>query len=176
MTVDSKLGTVYFEDYSDSGTTRNLSLTNQLKKSFNLLTSLGVPMDNIRYYGFDATSNSVIYRSYVEGFPIFNQTENGDVRIQLTSNGLDRYYFSLYSLQVPVPTTGQKQAVTLPSSTSVLKRLKAAGYKDSKIGSIELGYEWSQNKSSKLVIDLTPTYYVYYNGTWRTYTSMLSGS
>lgn len=176
MTVDSKLGTVYFEDYSDSGTTRNLSLTNQLKKSFNLLTSLGVPMDNIRYYGFDATSNSVIYRSYVEGFPIFNQTENGDVRIQLTSNGLDRYYFSLYSLQVPVPTTGQKQAVTLPSSTSVLKRLKAAGYKDSKIGSIELGYEWSQNKSSKLVIDMTPTYYVYYNGTWRTYTSMLSGS
>ncbi|MCW3779919.1 two-component system activity regulator YycH, partial [Levilactobacillus namurensis] len=82
-------------------------------------------------------------RSYVGGFPIFNQTENGDVRIQLTSNGLDRYYFSLYSLQVPVPTTGQKQAVTLPSSTSVLKRLKAAGYKDSKIGSIELGYEWS---------------------------------
>ncbi|KLD60109.1 hypothetical protein WP50_12925 [Lactiplantibacillus plantarum] len=98
---------MYFEDYSDSGTTRNLSLTNQLKKSFNLLTSLGVPMDNIRYYGFDATSNSVIYRSYVEGFPIFNQTENGDVRIQLTSNGLDRYYFSLYSLQVPVPTTGR---------------------------------------------------------------------
>lgn len=176
MTVDPKLGTVYFEDYSDSGDTRQLSFTTQLQKSYNHLVSLGVPMDNIRYYGYDSTSSSVIYRSYVEGFPIFNQTENGDVRIQMTNNGLDRYYFSLYSLQVPVPTTGNKQSVTLPSSTSVLKRLLAAGYKDSKIGSIELGYQWSQNKSSKLVIDLTPTYYVYYNGNWRTYTSMLNGS
>jgi len=118
----------------------------------------------------------VIYRSYVEGFPIFNQTENGDVRIQMTSNGLDRYYFSLDSLQVPVPTTGKQTSVTLPSSTTVLKQLVAAGYKDNKIGSIELGYQWSQNKSSKLVIDLTPTYYVYYNGAWRTYTSMLNES
>jgi len=176
MTTDSKLGTVYFEDYSDSGTTRNLSFTSQLEKSFTYLSSLGVPMDNIRYYNYDSTSSSVIYRSYVEGIPIFNQTENGDVRIQLTSNGLDRYYFSLYSLQVPVPTTGTKQAVTLPSSTDVLKKLINAGYKDSKLGSIELGYEWSQNKSSKLVVDLTPTYYVYYNGSWRTYTSMLNGS
>lgn len=176
MTVNPKLGTVYFEDYSDSGDTRKMSLANQLKKSYKYLVSLGVPMDNIRYYGYDSTSSSVIYRSYVEGFPIFNQTENGDVRIQLTANGLDRYYFSLYSLQVPVPTTGNKQSVTLPSSTSVLKKLIAAGYKNNKIGSIELGYQWSQNKSSKLVIDLTPTYYVYYNGSWRTYTSMLSGS
>ncbi len=176
MTVNTKPGTVYFEDYSDSGDSRQMSFTTQLQKSYTHLVSLGVPMDNIRYYGFDSTSSSVIYRSYVEGFPIFNQTENGDVRIQMTANGLDRYYFSLYSLQVPVPTTGDKQSVTLPSSTSVLKKLIAAGYKDSKIGSIELGYQWSQNKSSKLVIDLTPTYYVYYNGTWRTYTSMLSGS
>ncbi|AVK64101.1 hypothetical protein C5Z26_08250 [Lactobacillus sp. CBA3606] len=176
MTVNKQLGTVYFEDYSDSGDTRNLSFTSQLKKSYNQLTTLGVPMDNIRYYGYDTTSSSVIYRSYVEGFPIFNQTENGDVRIQMTANGLDRYYFSLYSLQVPVPTTSKQQTVTLPSSSSVLKQLVAAGYKENKIGSIELGYQWSQNKSSKLVIDLTPTYYVYYNNAWRTYTSLLSGS
>ncbi|MFB9769125.1 YycH family regulatory protein [Lactiplantibacillus modestisalitolerans] len=176
MTVNPKVGTVYFEDYSDSGETRQLSLRSQLQKSYTHLASLGVPMDNIRYYGFDDTSNSVIYRSYVEGFPIFNQTENGDVRIQMTTNGLDRYYFSLYSLQVPVPTTGKQQAVTLPSSESVLKQLEAAGYHSSKIGRIELGYQWSQNKSSKLVIDLTPTYYVDYNGSWRTYTSMLNGS
>jgi len=176
MTVNNKLGTVYFEDYSDSGDTRQISFTTQLQKSYSHLVNLGVPMDNIRYYGYDTTSSSVIYRSYVEGFPIFNQTENGDVRIQMTSNGLDRYYFSLDSLQVPVPTTGKQTAVTLPSSTTVLKQLVSAGYKDNKIGSIELGYQWSQNKSSKLVIDLTPTYYVYYNGAWRTYTSMLNES
>ncbi|CAM3112019.1 YycH family regulatory protein [Lactiplantibacillus plajomi] len=176
MTVNPKLGTVYFEDYSDSGESRQLSLTTQLQRSYKYLSTLGVPMDNIRYYGFDSTSSSVIYRSYVEGFPIFNQTENGDVRIQLTANGLDRYYFSLYSLQVPVPTTGKKQSVTLPSSATVRKKLLAAGYKDNKIGTVELGYQWSQNKSSKLVIDLTPTYYVNYDGSWKTYTSMLSGS
>ncbi|MFC6180741.1 YycH family regulatory protein [Lactiplantibacillus daowaiensis] len=176
MTVNTKSSTVKYEDYSDAGTQRKLSFTEQLQKSYNHLVSIGVPMDNIRYYGYDTTSNSVIYRSYVEGFPIFNQTENGDVRIQMTSNSLERYYFSLESLQVPVPTTGKQQSVTLPSSTSVLKQLLAAGYKQSKLGSIELGYHWSRNTSSKLVIDLNPTYYVYYNGTWRTYTSMLSGS
>jgi len=176
MTLNTKRGTVKYEDYSDAGTQRQLALTAQLQKSYNHLVSIGVPMDNIRYYGFDTTSNSVIYRSYVEGFPIFNQTENGDVRIQMTTNSLDRYYFSLYSLQVPVPTTGKQQSVTLPSTKTVLNRLVAAGYKTSKLGSVELGYNWSKNTSSKLVIDLNPTYYVYYNGAWRTYTSMLSGS
>jgi len=176
MTVNTKQGTVKYEDYSDAGNQRQLTLTTQLRKSYNHLVSIGVPMDNIRYYGYDTTSNSVIYRSYVEGFPIFNQTENGDVRVQMTTNSLERYYFSLYSLQVPVPTTGKQQSVTLPSTSTVLKKLVAAGYKENKLGSIELGYHWSKNTSSKLVIDLNPTYYVYYNGAWRTYTSMLSGS
>lgn len=176
MTVNTTSNTVKYEDYSDMGTKRQLSLTQQLHKSYNHLVSIGLPMDNIRYYGYDSVSNSVIYRSYVEGFPIFNQTENGDVRIQMTSNSLDRYFFSLESLQVPVPTTGKQQSVTLPSSTTVLKQLLAAGYKQSKLGNIELGYHWSRNTSSKLVIDLNPTYYVYYNNKWRTYTSMLSGS
>lgn len=108
MMVDFKLGIVYFEDYSDLGIMWNLLLINQLKKSFNLLISFGVLMDNICYYGFDVMSNSVIYWSYVEGFLIFNQIENGDVWIQFIFNGLDCYYFLLYSLQVLVLIIGQK--------------------------------------------------------------------
>jgi len=85
--------------------------------------------------------------------------------------GVRRYNFAIYSLQVPVPT--DKKSVTLPGTQSVIDQLVAAGYHKSKISSLQIGYQWLASTSSDKVVNLTPTWYVHYDGSWKTATQML---
>ncbi|MCH5465602.1 YycH family regulatory protein [Levilactobacillus tujiorum] len=169
LTVYHKQGTALFEDYS--ALQSSLSFSQALKASYSAVKTIGIPMENLRYYGYSAANSTVTYRSFVEGFPIFNQSDYGAARIQMLSQGVRRYNFSRYSLQVPVPT--DKKSVTLPGTQAVIKQLVAAGYSQSKISSLQVGYQWLTSSSSDKVVNLTPTWYVHYNGSWKTYTQML---
>lgn len=170
MTINNKRGTVFYEDLAGQqsyheGTSKALS------QSFTVLKRMEVPLDNMRYYRYDSEKNSVIYRSYVEGFPIFNQTDYGTVEVQITGARTKQIDFSLYSLQIPVPTG--KERTTLPSTQTILNQLEATGYKLSDISNIEIGYQWTANPSSDLVVNLTPTWYVNYKNQWISYQKLI---
>lgn len=169
LTVYNKQGTALYEDYSALQSSLNFSQA--LKASYSAVKTIGIPMENLRYYGYSAKNSTVTYRSFVEGFPIFNQSNYGAARIQMLSQGVRRYNFSLYSLQVPVPT--DKKSVSLPGTQAVIDQLVAAGYDKSKISSLQVGYQWLTSTSSDKVVNLTPTWYVHYNGSWKTYTQLL---
>ena len=169
LTIYNKQGMALFEDYSALQT--SLSFSQQLTTSYKAVKSVGIPMENLRYYGYSPSKRTMIYRSFVEGFPIFNQSNYGAARIQLLSQGVRRYNFSLYSLQVPVPN--DKRPVTLPGTQAVIDQLSASGYSKKKISSIQLGYQWATSSSSDKVVDLTPTWYVYYDGNWKNYKQLL---
>ncbi|WP_304055957.1 YycH family regulatory protein [Levilactobacillus namurensis] len=169
LTVYNKPGIALYEDYSAMQTT--LSFNQQLTASYDAVKSMGIPMENLRYYGYSGDNNTVTYRSFVEGFPIFNQSDYGAARIQILSQGVRRYNFSLYSLQVPVPN--DKKSITLPGTQAVIDQLTAAGYRQKKIESIQLGYQWAASSASDKVVDLTPTWYINYDGTWKNYTQLL---
>ncbi|KRL98230.1 YycH family regulatory protein [Levilactobacillus hammesii] len=169
LTVYNKQGTALYEDYS--ALQSSLSFSQALKASYTVVKTIGIPMENLRYYGYSSSNSTVTYRSFVEGFPIFNQSNYGAARIQMLSQGVRRYNFSLYSLQVPVPT--DKKSVTLPGTQTVIDQLVAAGYSKSKINSLQVGYQWLTSSSSDKVVNLTPTWYVHYNGSWKTYTQLL---
>ncbi|WP_407888277.1 YycH family regulatory protein [Levilactobacillus sp. N40-8-2] len=169
LTVYNKQGTALFEDYS--ALQSSLGFSQALKASYSAVKAIGIPMENLRYYGYSSANSTVTYRSFVEGFPIFNQSNYGAARIQMLSQGVRRYNFSLYSLQVPVPT--DKKSVTLPGTQAVIDQLTAAGYHKSKISSLQIGYQWLTSSSSDKVVNLTPTWYVHYNGSWKTYTQLL---
>ena len=73
---------------------------------------------------------------------------------------------------MPVPS--RQKDKDLPTTQSMLDQLKQAGIKEADVDNIQLGYEWKQNKASSEVVDLNPTWYVRYQGKWRTYESLLS--
>lgn len=171
MIVNTKNGTVSYENFGSSS--KNVSTINGLlTKSFQQLSSIGVPLENIRYDHSDMNQKKVTYRGYVESFPIFNQTEYGAVQIKYLKSGEQKHFFSLYSLQVPVPN-GTKR-VQLPATKTMLDQLEQAGVKISKIKNIRLAYEWQTNKDSSMVIDLKPTYYVYYQDKWQNYVTLIN--
>lgn len=171
MTVNNKKGTVAYEDLA-SHKAYHENMSKAMSQSFTLLKKMEVPLDNMRYYKYDEKNNAIVYRSYVEGFPIFNQTDYGTVEVQITGPRTKKINFSLYSLQIPVPTG--KERTTLPSTQVVLDRLKASGYRTADINNIEIGYQWTANPASDLVVNLTPTWYVNYKNQWVSYQQLLS--
>lgn len=165
LSLNETTGQIQFEDYTD--TTTIDSSTQLLKRSFNRLVSLGTSLTNVHYFSSDYKTQNVTYASYVEGFPVFQ--DDSQTSIQLTPSG-QILRFSSGTLQVPIPAENQDS--TLPTTEEMLAQLKARGVDVTAIKGIQLGYRWTQAKSSQQVIDLKPTYYVYLNDRWQDYNDL----
>ncbi|MFC6169480.1 YycH family regulatory protein [Loigolactobacillus jiayinensis] len=168
LQVDHQNSTIEFEDYSSD--VSSTTPTKILNGAYKTLAKIGSAPGNMRYFDYEHKTRTVIYRSYVEGLPVFNQTDFGAVKVQLLTTGV-KLNFSVYTLQVPLPASST--ATPLPTTQTALDNLAAAGYDMADIGSFKLGYHWAVNSSSSSVIDLTPTYYFKYNGKWLSYQQML---
>lgn len=160
-------GTVRYENYVSHD---DVPKSSQLYSYFfNRIAKTGIPMDNLRYDGISDHQRTINYRSYVEGFPIFNSAGYGDIRMSSKVNGINKTWLSLYSIQVPLPIN--HKPVRLPSTTTVFKQLRASNrLKDVK--GIRVGYLWKENTSDNSTVKLTPTYFVDYHGQWVDYTEL----
>lgn len=149
------------------------NMTQFLTDSYNNISQISINdnLANIRFFDYNSKSSKVVYRNYVEGFPIFDQTPYGAIEMKLVDNTSLKYNFSLKTLQIPVPTG--RGDIELPSSDNVLKLIHAYGYDMSKVTGIELGYQWSNTKSSSILITLEPTWFVKYNGKYVNYHQLL---
>ncbi|UQS87260.1 hypothetical protein MOO44_03640 [Nicoliella spurrieriana] len=143
------------------------NLNQLLFSNYNALINSGVSLDNVKYFGYNEQKQIATYRGYVEGFPIFNNINSGSITMQVVDNSSLKYQFSMASLQIPVPSWVPD--VKLPSTHAVLSKLKALGYKQSKINGIELGYSWQGSAKTNVLVNLIPTWYIRYGNTWINY-------
>ncbi|MCD2255615.1 YycH family regulatory protein [Agrilactobacillus fermenti] len=168
LSTDASTDQIQYEDYTDIAAIG--STTRLLESGFDRLSNVGNNLANARYFSLDTKTQTITYRSYVEGFPIFQQSDFGVASVQINQNG-EILRFSSRSLQVPVPA--DEKQVKVPATKDVLAQLTAAGQDISTIKDIRLGYRWVQKTSDQQVIDLTPTYYVHVDGTWKDYHDLL---
>ncbi|KRN32926.1 YycH family regulatory protein [Lactobacillus selangorensis] len=171
LTVNHKTNQIQYDDYTSNKKITNVS--DLLTNSYSELIKIGNPLTNMRYVNYDENAGTVTYRSYVEGFPIYYQTDFGAVKVKLSQSSTT-LNFSAYSLQVPVPST--ETAVHLPATQTMLNQLSAAGYKLNEISNIQIGYRWVKDADNEQIIDLQPSYYVQYQGEWSEYKDMLNNS
>lgn len=168
LTFDPSKGTLDYENYV--GRSDHFTYQQIFGHLYNLLAGTSIPLDSLRYDSYNSKTEAITYRSFVEGFPIFNSDGYGAVQIQNNRDGAERYHFSLYSLQVPIPV--KKTKTSLPSSAVVFNHLRSSG-KDKEISGMRIGYEWKTNQDDKTV-NLTPTYYLKYRGTWENYEDLIN--
>lgn len=155
-------GTVQFND-STRGTNASNDLRTRIENSFSQLRELGVPLDNMRYFNYISTDNQIVFRSFVEGYPIFNKDDLGTVKV--TGNNNDRQTdFSIYSLEIPMPA--QKKSVSLPDSRTTLDQLQASGFDMDEVDGIQIGYTWEGNVKTDSNVNLVPSWYVHYKNKW----------
>lgn len=160
-------GTLRYENYVSR---EDVPKSSQLYSYFfSRIAKTGIPMDNLRYDGISNHQRTINYRSYVEGFPIYNTNGYGDIRMSSSVNGMNKAWLSLYSIQVPLPLN--QKPVRLPSTTTVFNELRASNrLKD--ITGIRVGYLWKENTGNNSTVKLTPTYFVDYHGQWVNYTEL----
>lgn len=170
LTLNSSSNVVQFED--PAKTVASKALTTALTKSEAAIAKLNLQgITAMHYFGYEKGSRTVSYRSYAQGLPIFNNLDNGVVQTSSTSSGLTMN-FSLDNLTVAIPTSQAKKQ--LPPTQQVLSELATAGYAQSTIQNICLGYYWRPQTASSQVVDLTPSYFVEINGQYRRYTEWLT--
>ncbi|GAF41510.1 hypothetical protein FC83_GL000074 [Agrilactobacillus composti DSM 18527 = JCM 14202] len=169
LSADSSNDQIQYEDYTDTVTVS--STTQLLRNSFSRLVNVGNSLANVRYFSSVPKTQVVTYLNYVEGFPIYQQSDFGAASIQLTPSG-QVLRFSSRTLQVPVPAENQDN--TLPATQDVLNQLAANNVDLATIKDIQLGYHWTQSSANQQVIDLKPTYYVFINNTWKDYRDLLA--
>lgn len=168
LVYDHATGTV---DYENDIGHSNVVTTSQLYVHFyNTLVKTGMPLDNIRFDQAKDHHRTFIYRTYVEGFPIINTDGYGGAKLQATQSGIERYWLSLYTVQVPLPLSGE--TVKLPSTTTVINELHASSrFKD--ITDLRVGYLWKNSRPEDKVVKIAPTYFVKYHNHWVDYTELL---
>ncbi|WP_251545968.1 two-component system activity regulator YycH [Limosilactobacillus caecicola] len=161
-------GTIDYENYV--GHTDQFNYQQIFGHLYNQLAGTSIPLDSLRFDAYSSKNESITYRSFVEGFPIFNENGYGTVQMQNNSDGAERYHFSIYSLQVPIPV--KNKTTTLPSSAVVFNGLRSSN-KVKDISGMRIGYRWKNDQNSKTVT-LTPTYYLKYRGNWVDYETLMN--
>lgn len=169
MTYNRATGQIQYENYL--GKDNSYGTQRLYTHLFNLLADTPTPLEQVQFDNVSLVGQTITYRSFVEGFPIFSNNEYGTVRIKANNDGVERYHLSLLSLGTPLPSS--RSNVTLPSTVTVLNALYQAG-KGKDIRGLRLGYDWSTSQN-KDTVTLTPAYYVYYHGNWVKYQTLLKG-
>ncbi|MFD1441601.1 YycH family regulatory protein [Lacticaseibacillus hegangensis] len=170
MTLNSSSSVMQYED--PGKVTKSKSLGTALTKGEAAISQLNLQgITSMHYFSYDKGSRTVGFRSYAQGLPIFNSLDNGLVQTVSSESGLTTT-FSLNNLTVAIPTA--QATKTLPTTQEVLNQLATAGYAQSTIQDIRLGYYWRPQSASSQVVDLTPTYFVELNGQYKRYTEWLT--
>lgn len=157
VTYDPDLDTVTFKDNKADGKL-DKTYAARLNIGFSQINLLQLNLTDTRFYESRNAGKNVTYRTFVEGMPVYYQSESGAIHMTLDNHGNLISTYSLNELGVPVPNN-QKE-VTLPKSSDVLNRLRQAGVKESDYYFITPGYEWLVNKDSHAAVNMRPTWMI----------------
>ena len=153
-----------FEDYTDTSVPKTQLAF--LQRGYQKVINLQNSVSNVRLYSADWKDKDLIFREYVEGFPIFKKSQFGSIHIKFSRKGSTEHFLNKV-LEVPVPS--DQAATKLKSTNEIFKGLQRVGYSPNDIQSIEVGYQWESETDNEKVVDLKPTYYIKIGGHWKPY-------
>lgn len=88
LTLNMNKGTMDYENYT--GQADQFSYQQIFGHLYNQLAASSIPLDSFRYDSYSSKNQTITYRSFVEGFPIFNDNDYGTVMIQNNHDGAER--------------------------------------------------------------------------------------
>jgi len=161
---DRNSGELTFEDYTDTSVPKTQFTF--LQRGYQKVNSLQNSVSNLRLYNANWDDKDLVFREYVEGFPIFKKSQFGSIRIKFSRKGSTEHFLNKV-LEVPVPSN---QAPTnLKSTNEIFKGLQRVGYSPNDVQAVEVGYQWESEADNEKVVDLKPTYYIRIQNHWKPY-------
>lgn len=163
MTRNMTTGIISYDAYGINDHVDQVS--QRQRQGYQWLVDLHQLTDDLYYFEETNNAKSLMYRLFVNGLPVFNQTDNGTVQVKQKPNNHEQIILSQYSLRVPLPTDN-KNKVTLPTMDEEINKLMAAGIDKTDIQKILLGYRWRLNPKDQIVT-FEPTWYFEQDHVWR---------
>lgn len=140
------------------------SIENNLyTKTFYYIARLGSSMGNLRY--FSKNDTMVIYKNFVEGFPVMGDYDRGEIVVEITDFNNLEINANQDAIQIPIPSDEQ---VTLPSTLSMLQTLEEISFPMDEIENVQIGYTWKSMEEATQIVELSPAWYVKRKGEWMT--------
>ena len=166
LAIENKTGVIKFEDPEEvakENEPEETHLTNIYGRTFNYLNKIGKLIGNVHY--FETNASQVVYRQYVEGYPLFSEFERG--RITITeSMHKTMMQLNQNTIQVPIPLD---EEVTVPNTDEIMERLRQANVNLDLVSGMQIGYTWlDEPHQDKQIVNLSPEWYIKYKGTWET--------
>ena len=128
--------------------------------TFQYIENLGNTLGTFRY--FDLKDNDIVYRDYIEGFPVFGNHMKGRLEVGVQNKNVF-VRTNQDTIQIPIPAD---ETVTLVPTGQLIDELLASGADEAMIEDIQIAYEWQANSETKQAVDLVPAWYVKYKDTW----------
>ena len=158
LTIQSATGEVtYFGKLKKGKGRGNNSL---YYDTFQYVENLGNTLGTLRY--FDSKEGDIIYRNYIEGYPVFGQDMKGRLEVGVKNKSVF-VRTNQETIQIPIPS---EETVSLIPTEELMANLVAAGVDVSKVDDVQIAYEWQANAETKQVVDLVPTWYVKFEDAW----------
>lgn len=170
LSINDETGTVHFVDHHLDENTVPRNLTKLLTYSRQVMEKIGNSFNSFRYFS-NPQKNRVVFRSYVEGFPVFFNEKSGDVSLSWGKNSQSLYFLNS-TLEVPISTSQNK--LVLESTNTLIEKLNQQGIATSSIQDIQVGYSWIKNHDSTEVVNLLPQYFVKINGVYKEASTLIN--
>lgn len=134
-------------------------------QSYHYVNRLESSIGSLRF--FDRSKDSITYRTFIEGFPVFGDEYQGEVSFTLEDTGSATPQVTIKSsmntIQIPIPS---EETVQLPATKTVIENLMAAGANQSLLQGMVIGYQRQNVKNADEIVDMIPMWYLKYDGQW----------
>lgn len=153
----------YVNPSQDNKETGGYTYHDLLKLSIDFVNEHGGWTDNYQYFQTSLYENTVVFRLYRDGYPVFNEQGMAEIRQIWGPQEIYKYDRPYFSLEIPLP---DRENVLLPSSEEVYNHLLVEYDNPKLIQDIVLGYRLSKDFSNENLMILEPTWYYLYAGYW----------
>lgn len=142
------------------------SASDLLTKSIQFINNHdGWQENNYRFVSMDETNQSVTFRLYQEGYPVFSTLGMSEIKETWGDKAVYTYQRPYFTFNFVFPTANQE--VLLPSGLAVIEQLKEMpNFDDMNIEGVTIGYNISVAPSEKDLMLLEPTWYYCSGGNW----------
>lgn len=162
MKVNLKYHTLSFVNPAENITYKSDPRT-LLKNSIDFVNDHGGWTDDYRYFGLDNNSHEVIFRLYMDGYPVFNANDMAEIQQFWGDTDIYEYRRPYVSLEAPFDSSEK----TMRPGSEVLKDLLSIPHvQRNSIQDLEMGYKLQIVSDNRQLLSFEPTWYCLYDGTW----------
>lgn len=130
------------------------------------IQKLGDELGDIRFFFGD--NRKQLYKVYIEGYPMFSDRYEGEVKVDLEKKYL-KLLLNQKLPQIPLPIT---EDTTVMSTQKVDELLRNKNINIDQVKYRQIGYIWHEEDKNTVVLE--PTWFLYYDHQWHSLDTLLS--